>query len=285
MLDREPLPRTPETRHHLVRDHQNAVPIAELADALDVAVRWNQDAVGADDGLEEDGRDGVRSLVTDHVLETLKAFCHGSRFVLTPAMRIGIPDNADESGFRRPAAWIAGQRHCAHRGPVIGAVPGEDLVSAGVLTRDLDRVLDGLRPAECEEDLVEVSGQERRQLLTEARANLGDECRLHELQLGGLLGDRLHDPLVAVSDVHRHELAVEVEDAPAFRRVQPDSFRVIDGDGIDCTLHRPREERVLLRQPRDLFAGHAALCDLNGHGVLSSDGCELGTARRYDERR
>ena len=92
----------------------------------------------------------------------LKALFDRPRLALTPAMRIGIPDNADQPGFRRPAAGIAGERHRTHRRPVIRPVPGEDLVSAGVLASDLDRVLDGLGAAEREEDLVEISGEQRR---------------------------------------------------------------------------------------------------------------------------
>jgi hypothetical protein len=42
---------------------------------------------------------------------------------------------------------------------VICAVPRQDLVAAGVLASDLDRVLDGLGAAEREEDLVEIAGQ------------------------------------------------------------------------------------------------------------------------------
>jgi len=45
MLDREPPSAAPEPGHHLVRNHQDAMPIAELANALNVSVGRDQDAV------------------------------------------------------------------------------------------------------------------------------------------------------------------------------------------------------------------------------------------------
>ena len=41
---------------------QDAVLVAELADAGEVAVGRDEDAVGADHGLEQDGRDRCRAL-------------------------------------------------------------------------------------------------------------------------------------------------------------------------------------------------------------------------------
>ncbi len=94
MLDREPPSRASEACHHLVGDHQDPVTIAELANALNVPVGRNQDAVGSHHGLEKYRGDRVRSLVHDHVLETAKALLDGPGFALAPAMRIGIPHHA-----------------------------------------------------------------------------------------------------------------------------------------------------------------------------------------------
>ena len=82
-------------------------------------------------------------------------------------MGIGVPDDTDETGLVRPAAWVAGQGHRPHRRAVVGAVPGEDLVTAGVMTGELDGVLDRLRTAEREEDLVKVPRQDLGELLAE----------------------------------------------------------------------------------------------------------------------
>ena len=60
VVDGEPAPGPPEAGHDLVGDHQDVVPVADLADALDVAVGRDEDAVRADDRLEEDRGDRVR---------------------------------------------------------------------------------------------------------------------------------------------------------------------------------------------------------------------------------
>ena len=69
LLEGEPLAAATEPGHHLVADHHDAVAIAPLADALEVPVRRHQDAVGADDRLDDDGGDGVPALDHQHVVE------------------------------------------------------------------------------------------------------------------------------------------------------------------------------------------------------------------------
>ena len=69
-------------------------------------------------------------------------------------------------------------------------------------------------PPSVKKTLSRSPGRSAGQLLAEARSNLGDERGLDELQPGGLLDDGVDDPPVAVTDVHRHQLTVEVEDAP-----------------------------------------------------------------------
>ncbi len=72
---------------------------------------------------------------------------------------------------------------------------------------DADGVLVGLGAAEGEKRLLDVSGKKLSELLAEPRPHLGGHgCRVHVLELGRLLGDRLGHPAVAVADVHAHEL-------------------------------------------------------------------------------
>ena len=139
---------------------------------------------------------------------------------------------------------------------MVGPVAGEHLVAAGVVPSELDRVLDRLGPAEREEHLVEVAGQDLGELLAEPAADLRCEGRLDVLEPGRLLGDRVDHPAVAVADVHRHELAVEVEDPLALGRVQVDALRMVDGDRIQGALDGPREERVGAVERDDLRARH-----------------------------
>ena len=50
-VDSEPFAATTETGHDFVAHHDDAVFGAQVAHALQVAIGWNQDAVGADDSL------------------------------------------------------------------------------------------------------------------------------------------------------------------------------------------------------------------------------------------
>jgi hypothetical protein len=274
VVDGEPAASPTEPGHDLVADHEDVVARADLADALEVAVRRDQDPIGAHDGLEEDGRDRVGALVADDVLEALEALLDRARLLLAPAVGVRVAHDAHEAGLVGPAAGIPGEGHRAEGRAVVGPVSGEDLVPARVVTGELDRVLDGLRPAEGEEDLVEVAGQDLGQLLPEAAPDLGREGRHDVLELLGLLRDRVDDPPIAVADVHRHQLAVEVEDPLSVRRVEVDALGVIDRDRVERALDRPREERVGPVEGDDFLARHAPSRRLDGHRPTSRPASE-----------
>ena len=266
MVDREPAPGPPEAGHHLVGDHQDVVARADLANARDVAVGRDQDAVRPDDRLEEDRGDALGALVADDVLESLEALGHGTGFRLSPAVGVRVADDADDARLVGPAARVAGQGHRPERRTVVGAIAGEDLVPAGDVAGELDGVLDRLRTAKREEDLIHVARQDLGELRSESRPDLRGEGGLHVLELQRLGRDRVDDPAVAVTDVDRHQLAVEIEDALALGGVQVDAFGMVDGDGVEGALDGPGEEGVLPGQGDDLVAGHAAGSGRDAHG-------------------
>ena len=136
-------------------------------------------------------------------------------------------------GSVRPAARIAGERHRAGRAAVIRAISREDLVPPGERARDLDRVLVRVGAAVGEEEHVDVARREARQLRAQLCARLGRHERARVRQHRRLLGDRARHALVAVADVHAHQLAVEVDVALAFRRPEVDAFRARHRDRID----------------------------------------------------
>src|SRR4029079_2362986 len=103
--------------------------------------------------------------------------------LIATAVRVGIADGPDEARLVGPAAWVAREGHRPEGGAVVGAVPSEDLVPAGVVAGELDGVLDRVGAAEVEEDLVEVAGQDLGHLLPEPAADLGRERRLDVLEL------------------------------------------------------------------------------------------------------
>ncbi len=285
VVDGEPPPGAPEAGHDLVADHQDVVPRADLADALDVAVRRDQDAVRPDDRLEEDRRDRVGALVADHVLEALQALRDRARLLLAPAVGVRVAHDPDEARLVGPAARVAGEGHRPEGRAVVGAIAGEDLVPAGVVAGELDRVLDRLGAAEGEEDLVEVAGQDLGQLRAEPPADLGREAGHDVLELRRLLGDRVDDPPVAVADVHRHQLAVEVEDPLALGRVEVDALGVIDGDRVELALDGPREEGVGPVLGDDLLAGHPRGRGFDGHRQAPARRQAVIVTRRSRHRR
>ena len=148
---------------------------------------------------------------------------------------------------------------------VIRAVAREDLVTAGRHPRELDRVLVRLGAAVGEEEDVDVAGRDLGQLRAQPRARLGRHERVGVGQHRRLVLDRLDHALVAVADVDAHQLAVEVDEALAFRRPEVDALGPRDRNRIDLRLRRPLEERVLLRQRDHLVAGHRFLERLGRH--------------------
>ncbi len=129
-------------------------------------------------------------------------------------------------------------------------------MASGEEARDLDGVLVGFGAAVGEEESVDVAGSNFGELRAETRARLGRHERIRIGKRRRLLADGLDDALVAVSDIDGHELAVEVDEALPFRRLEINSLGAGDGNGIDLRLRRPFIERVLAREVDDFFAGH-----------------------------
>ena len=134
VVDGEPFAAAPEAGHDLVADHHDAVLVAQVPHALEVAGRRHQDAVGADDGLEHDGGDGVRALDHDHIGEVLQ----GPRGLLGlvggvegRAVGVGAPelDHAHRAGLTRPPPRIARHRDGRARRAVVAAVHRQHLVA------------------------------------------------------------------------------------------------------------------------------------------------------------
>ena len=70
VIDGEPGASAAQAAHDLVADEQDAVFVADGAQALQVAVGRHDEAVGAGDGLDKDGGDGVRRRTKRGVLPT-----------------------------------------------------------------------------------------------------------------------------------------------------------------------------------------------------------------------
>ena len=259
VVHREPLARAPEPAHDLVGDQHDPVPGAELAHALQVAIRRDQDAVRAGHRLEDERGDRLGALEHDLLLEPIERLLGGVLGPIRPA--VGVEDAHDPRHGRvlvGPPSRIPGEVGRQVGGAVIRPVSHHDLLAPRVGLGDPDRVLVRLGPAQGEEGLLHVARPQRGELLAEERPGLvGGEGRDVGKRLP-LLGDRVDHALVAVADVDAHQLRVEVEIARAVDPVEVDALGAIDGHRRDLGLRGPVVEGVALRQLDDLIGrqGH-----------------------------
>ena len=146
-----------EAGHHLVEDQQNAVPVADLAHARQIAVRIEHDAVRADDRFDQQRRDAVAAFVHDDIFEVRDRaidFFGGVARVKRTAIRKRRKEahDAGHAGLVGPAAILAAQRTGSGSRSVKRAIRGEHLVPSGDRARELDRVFVGFAAAGREED-------------------------------------------------------------------------------------------------------------------------------------
>ena len=248
-VDGEPLAATAEPGHHLVGDHHDAVVVAQLTDALEVAVGRHEDAVRADHGLQHDGGDVLAALDHDHVGQVGErplALLGVVGGVEGRAVGVGPPelDDAGQPRLAAPAAGIAGHRDRPGRRAVVAAVGREDLVPAGVQPGHADGVLGGLGAAVGEEHHVEVAGRQLADQPGGLAAGVVGVDRGDGAELVGLLLDRRHQLGVLVADVDVDELAGEVEVAVALLVPEPRPLGPGDDDRVERRLRRPRVEDV-----------------------------------------
>ena len=256
VLAREPLAGAAEAGHHLVADEQDPVPVARLADRLQVPVGRDDDPVRAHDRLEDDRGDGVRALVLEDLLQVRRAGADRARIGMAGGAAVGVRvEHAHDPGdprFRVPAPRVARERDRPCRRAVVAAVARDDLVPARHPARELDRVLVRLGAAVREERHLQVAGGDLGEHPPQRRARLGRHRRPDRGELLGLLLDRRHDLRVAVADRDVDELRGEVEVALAVVVPEVPAVGARDGDRVDRILHRPRVEDELLRVGLDL---------------------------------
>ena len=157
------------------------MPVADLADRLQVAVGRDDDPVRADDRLEDHGGDGVRALVLEDLLEVRPAGADRARVGMAGGAAVGVrvehAHDAGDAGLGGPAPRVAGQRDRAAGRAVVGAVARDDLVPARVPAGELDRVLVRLGAAVREERHRQVAGRDLGEQPREPRARLGRHRR------------------------------------------------------------------------------------------------------------
>src|SRR5205085_11439673 len=108
-------------------------------------------AVRARDRLQDHGRDRVRALVLEDLLEVRRARTDraGIGVARRAAIRVRVEHahDAGPPGLGGPAARVAGERPRAGPRAVVRAIARDHLVAPRVPARELDRVLVRLRAA------------------------------------------------------------------------------------------------------------------------------------------
>src|SRR4029077_12257529 len=186
-------------------------------------------------------------------------------------VRIEHTNDARNPWFRSPPPRIACESDAARSSPVIGAVARHDLVASSIEAGNLDGILVGLGAAVGKEESVDIAGSDFGELGTKARAGFGSHERVRVTQSGGLLAGRISDSLIAVADVHAHQLAVEVDETLPFGCPEIDALGAGHGDGIDFGLGGPFKKSVLFGEIDDLLAGHGCIDGSRSHTLLISN--------------
>ena len=199
------------------------MPVADLADALEVAVLGHEAAAAVLHRLEDHGRDRLGPLEQDRLLDLIGR--PQLLAILAPAIGVRVrhvmPARRQrlERGAQR---GHAGRRQGAHRGAVVGELARDQLrprrlAPGGVVgLRELPRRLDRLRTPGGEEHAVQIPGRELGDPRGELdRARVGVAPVRVEAELLGLARGGLPELGAAVADVHAVQRRQPVEVALA----------------------------------------------------------------------
>src|SRR5260221_6080568 len=283
VIDSKPLTRAAKARHHLVSDHQNPVLVAQFPHALEVSIRRNKNSIRSDDCLQNERRNRMRAFQLDNF------FDHGQRSLrrlpsaFYAVIRIKYAHYARNPRLRRPSPRIARKAHGTRRRAVIRPIARHDFVPSGKDASDLDGVLVRFRAAICKKERINIARSNLRQLRSQPRPRLRSHERIGIGQHRRLLGNSPDDALIAVSNVYRHQLAVEVDEALPFRSPEINAPRPRHRNGIDLRLRRPLKQRVFLREINNLLAGHGRGRYSRRHSCLVSTFVFTTESQRHRE--
>ena len=238
-----------EAGDDLVEDQQDAVLVADLAQALQIALGRGQEAGGASAGLDDDGGD-VRGVVqADDAFQRIGQMGALLRFTLGEGVlrQVGVRQVIDARQHRaEPLAIVdhAADRDAAEADAVIAALAAHEAgaralaVGAVIGQRDLEGAVDRLGARVAVEGVVQVARQQGgmpcRQLERLGMAHLERGRVVHLVEL---LGDRRLDLLAPVAGIDAPQAGGAVDDLAAFRRP------------VMNTLRPGQHARVLLELP------------------------------------
>ena len=250
------------------------MPVARLADRLEVAVGRDDDPVRADDRLEDHRGDGVRALVLEDLLEVRRARADRARIRMAGGAAVGVgvehPHDARQPGLGVPAARVAGERDRAGRWRRGSCGSARSTLCRPVTQRaTLIAFSFASAPPFVKNDIFRLPGVTSASIRAERRARLGRHRRPDRAELLGLLLDRRDHLRVPVADRDVDELRGEVEVALAVVVPEVAALGAGDRNRVDRALHRPGVEDELLRVRLDLRAELRVRLD-RGHGSIVS---------------
>ena len=239
-LRRECLAGAAEAADHLVEHEQDAVRVADLAQAREVALGRHEAAGRAGDRLDDAGGDVLGAVEVDHPqqvvgqLGAVRAFALGAVILLH--VRVAHVGDAGHAGAElAPVVDEPRQRDAAEIDAVVGALARDEHGAGALAARlvvgegDLHRGVDRLGPGVAEEDPVEIArrelGNARRELeLLRMRA----QERRGEIELLQLPADGLGDLPAAVARGDAEESRRGVDDPVALVIPQVHALRADD---------------------------------------------------------
>jgi hypothetical protein len=228
----------PEAGDHLVEDEQDAVLVADLAQALEVALGRRQDARGARDRLHDHRRDGGGVVDVDDAQQLVGQVPAPGRLaaavgLVGEVVRGGhVVDVGQQVSVGRAVLGDAAHGDAAEPHAVVGTLAADEAhapaIPAGTMVgeRDLERGVHGLGARVAEEDIVEVAGSERGHAVGAFEGE-----RVAELEGGGVVegahlrGHRVGDAIAAVAGVHAPEPRGAIQHFHAVHRLVVHALR------------------------------------------------------------
>src|SRR6202050_4921388 len=213
VIPSEPRAGSSETRHHFIGNHHDSILVAKLAHTFKISVGRNKNPIRSSNRLQNEGSDRVRTFKLSRLFNHRQR--RFSRFpsALDAVIRIQHMNHARNARLRGPSPRIAGKAHRSSGRAVIRALARHDLVASSKEAGNLDGILVRLGAAIGKEEGVDVARRNFGELRPQPRTNFRSHERIRIRKRRGLLADGLNDALVAVSDVDRHQLAGEVNEA------------------------------------------------------------------------
>ena len=246
MVYGEPLAGASKAGHNLVRNHQNAVLVADFAHALDVAVRRHKDSIRAGNRLQDKSRDRLWSFELDHFFDVSQSLLDRIPTPFDAMIWIENTDDARNAGFGGPSSRIAGEGDTSSCSAMVRTVTRQDLVASREKACDFDGILIRFRTSIGKKKGIDVPGCDFREFGTQPCSRFRGHEWIGIRQRGGLLVDRFDDPRIAMSYVYTHQLAVEINEALTLGSPEVDTFGFRYRQGVDFRLCRPLIQSVLL---------------------------------------